>query len=118
MCDHQGNQKLVKSKIFCLFKAYETSTNQISRSYHEGIPSYKVKKSQNLLLDQNLSMSQTFLETQFFSLYRYILLKLQQQMLICVCKFGCNQDCGVRGEMSDSDSRLSQISDSEFSKFL
>jgi len=34
----------MKSKLFCFFKVYEMSTNQISRSFHEGIPSYEVKK--------------------------------------------------------------------------
>jgi len=33
--------KSLYSQIFsAFFKAYEMSTNQISRSYHEGIPSY------------------------------------------------------------------------------
>jgi len=50
------------------------STNQISRSYHEGIPSYEVKKSQ-YLLGQILSLGQNFLATVF--LFIDILLKLQ-----------------------------------------
>jgi len=45
-------------------KVYETSTNQISRSYHEAIRS---KKSQNLSLGQN------FFAVQFFSLYSYFI---------------------------------------------
>jgi len=41
--------RATKSQIFsAFFKANETSTNQISRSYHEQLPSYKVKRSQNL----------------------------------------------------------------------
>ena len=35
---------------------YETSTNRMPRSYHEGIGSYYVKISQNLSLAQNLSL--------------------------------------------------------------
>jgi len=31
-------------KLLWLFKAYETSTKQVSRSYHEGIPRHSVKK--------------------------------------------------------------------------
>jgi len=30
----------IKSKLFAVSEVYETSTNPISRSYHEGIPSY------------------------------------------------------------------------------
>jgi len=52
------------------------STNQISRSYHEGIPRYLVKKTQNLALGQNSSLGQFFLAAQFF-LFIDILLKLQ-----------------------------------------
>jgi len=44
----------------------------------------KLKKS------QNLSLGQTFFAAQFFLLNIDILLKLQQQILICFCKFTCN----------------------------
>ena len=47
------------------------------------------QKSQNLSLGQNLSVGQSYLAVQFF-LFINILLKLQQQILSCVCKFGCN----------------------------
>ena len=46
------------------------------------------KKSQNLSLGQNLSQGQNFLAAEFF-LVIDILLKLQQQILICFCKFSC-----------------------------
>jgi len=46
-----------KSQHFSAFaKDYKTSTNQMSRSYDEGIASYYVKISQNLSLAQNLSL--------------------------------------------------------------
>ena len=79
-----GATKSQQSQIFsAVSKVYETSTNHISRSYHEGIPSYYVKKS------QNLSFGQNFLAAQFF-LFTEILLKLQEQIVICFCKFSCN----------------------------
>jgi len=49
-------------------KVYETSTNQISCSFHKGIPSYEVTKSQNVLSGQNLSLYQLFLQHSFFPL--------------------------------------------------
>jgi len=50
----------------------------------------RLKKSQNLSLGQNISLGQTFLQHSFFLLNIDILLKLQQQILICFCKFSCN----------------------------
>jgi len=47
------------------------------------------EKSQNLLLGQKLWLGQIFIAAQFF-LFIDILLKLQQQILICFCKFSCN----------------------------
>ena len=38
----------------------------------------------------NLSLGQTFFAAQFFLLNIDILLKLQQQILICLCNFGSN----------------------------
>jgi len=35
-----GNQKSMKSNFSAVLKVLEMSTDQISRSYHEGIPSY------------------------------------------------------------------------------
>jgi len=56
--------RTTKSQLIQKFSAFsevfETPINQIACSYHEGIPSYYVKKSQNLLL------SQLFLEHSFF----------------------------------------------------
>jgi len=49
-----------------VFKVYETSTNQISRSYHKRIPSYQVKEKSKLIIRSKLG--QTFLAAQFFSL--------------------------------------------------
>jgi len=46
-------------------------------------------KNQNLSLEQNLSVSQTYFAAQFFLLID-MLLKLQQQILSCFCKFSCN----------------------------
>jgi len=59
--------KSQSQNFYAVLKVHETSTNQISRSYHEGIPSYYVKKSQNLSLGQN------FLAAEFFSLHRYFI---------------------------------------------
>jgi len=46
--------------------------------------------SQNISLGQNLSLGQTFFAAQFFLLNVDTLLKLQQQILMCFCKFICN----------------------------
>jgi len=46
-------------------------------------------KSHNISLGENLSLGQNFLAAQFF-LVIDILLKWQQQILICFCKFRCN----------------------------
>jgi len=74
--------RATKSQNFsAILKVHETSTIQISRSHHEGIPSYQVKKKVNLSLGQN------FLAAQFFFLFIDTLSKLQQQILICFCKF-------------------------------
>jgi len=61
------------------FHAHTMSESQVIRS----------KKSQNLSLCQNLSLGQNFLAAQFF-LFIDILLKLQQQIVICFSKFSCN----------------------------
>jgi len=47
------------------------------------------QKSQNLSLGKNLSLGQNFLAAHFF-LFIDILLKLQQQTVICLCKFSYN----------------------------
>ena len=61
------------SKIFsALSKADETSRNQISLSYHEGIPSYQVKQAR-IYNCQNLLLGHTFVAAQFFSLHRYFI---------------------------------------------
>ena len=66
--------KATKSQnFFAVLKLHETSTNQISCSYHEGIPSLLVKKSQNSSLGQNLSLGKSFLTAQCFSLHRYFI---------------------------------------------
>jgi len=49
------------------------------------------KKSPDVLLGQNLSLGQNFLAAEFF-LVIDILLKLQQHILICFCKFSCNSE--------------------------
>jgi len=49
--------------LSAFFEGYETSTNQISRSYHEGNTSYQLKKKLTFIIRSN------FLQL-FFSLYR------------------------------------------------
>jgi len=49
------------------------------------------KKCQNLSLGQYSSLRQSFLAAQLFFFYQY-LLKLQQLILMCFCKFSCNSD--------------------------
>jgi len=41
-----GQPKVNKVDFSAVLKLHETSTNQISCSYHEGIPSYQVKNKQ------------------------------------------------------------------------
>jgi len=49
------------------------------------------QKIQNLSLGQNSSLGQNFLATELF-LVIDILLKLQQQIVTCFCKFSCNPE--------------------------
>ena len=77
-----GQLKVNKVKNYLPFQVYETATNQISRWYHEPLQRY-VKKSQDLSLGLN------FLAAKFF-LVIDILLKWQQQIFICFCKFSRN----------------------------
>jgi len=52
-------------------------------------PVNRSKKSQNLSFGQTLLLGQNFLAAQVF-LFIDTLLKLQQQIFICFCKFSCN----------------------------
>jgi len=54
------------------FKACETSTNQISRSYHEGIVSYYVKKSK-IIIRSKFIVGSNFSCSTVFSLYPYFI---------------------------------------------
>jgi len=72
--------------LHAFFKVYETSKNQFSCSYHEGIPSYEVKEKSKLIIRLKFINGSNFSCSSFF-LFIDILLKLQQQILICFCKF-------------------------------
>jgi len=72
----------IKLIFSAFFKVYGTSTNQISHWYHERLKLLGQRS-------QNLSFRSKFLAAQFF-LFTDILLKLQQQILTCFCKFSWN----------------------------
>jgi len=82
-----GQPKVNKVKTFLPFSKFmkrpQTKFHAHTMSESQAIRS----KNQNLSLGQNLSFF--FLTTQFY-LFIDILLKLQQQTLICFCKFSCN----------------------------
>ena len=83
--------KVNKVKIFLPFLKFTKRPNTKFHAHTMRVSQViKLKKSQNLLLGQNLSLDQTFFAAQFFLLNIDILLKPQQQILICFCKFSCN----------------------------
>jgi len=85
-----GQPKVNKIKIFLPFlKLMKRPQTQFHAHIMREYQVIRSKKSQNLLLGENLSLGQTFLATRFF-LFIEILLKLQQPILICFCKFSCN----------------------------
>ena len=85
----QGNQQSISQNFSAFFKVYEMSTHQISPSYYEGIPTYYVKETSKLII---MSKFVTWLNFSWrtFSPFIDILLKLQQQILTCFCKYSCN----------------------------
>ena len=80
-----GQPKVNKVKIFLPFlkfkKRPQTKFHAHTMRLSQVIRSKKVKI---------LSLGQIFFAAQFFLLNIDILLKLQQQILICFCKFSCN----------------------------
>jgi len=87
---HQGNQKSIKSKIFCLFKkAYEMSTHQVSCYTMRESQVIRLKKSKYIIRSK-FTIGSNFSCSTVFSLFIDVLFELQQLILTCFCKFCCN----------------------------
>jgi len=86
---YYGNQKSIKSNIFCLFQRLWNVHKPNFMLIQWAIPKLLGQKNSTLILGHNLSLGQNFLQHIFF-LFIDILLKLQQQILTCFCKFSWN----------------------------
>jgi len=79
-----------KSQIFsATIEVYETSTNQTSHSYHEGLPSTIGQKKSKFIIKSKYIVRANLSCGTFF-LFIDVLLKLQQQILMHFCKSSFN----------------------------
>jgi len=67
----RANKSQWSQNVSAFFKAHETSTHQISRSW--GNPKQIGQKKSKLITSKHLWLGQTFLVALFFSLYRYFI---------------------------------------------